>query len=181
MELPRVLRLRVHAPSETDLSGLIVQLTVQAGRKNPYRIRFPLTNESGQSELTRDDFIGQFKDHWEEGLMDYDGSINTASPVVEVSLYDPTWSIENRELEMAWPLLKHERTKWFSREQEYLDRVSCRNSTFTADQILINLEHTSDVDLVVRPRLAAQGGSLVSWLRGILHRRFWARSAQRGH
>jgi hypothetical protein len=150
MKVPEQIQIRIDCKSEPDLSGFIVELTVKAGRKNPYRIYFPLTDYRGVARLKRDDFLGQFTDHWEGGLMDHDGSLDTADPIVQVALYDPQWSIENGAAALAWPLLKHERTKWASREEEYRHRTSTRNMEFVASRIDVDLQKTCDIVLPVR-------------------------------
>jgi hypothetical protein len=153
MKIPE--RIIVHAVSrgESDLSGLIVELTVTTGQKNPYRIYFPKTVSSGVATLTRDDFIGQFTDHWEAGLMDYSGTPESAASTVRVGLYDPSWSLENRDAALAWPLLKHERKKWSSRDEQYRYRTSSRNKEFLVSPIMVDLERTSDIVLPVQRKI----------------------------
>jgi hypothetical protein len=155
MKVPENIRVRVDCDGDTDLSGLIVALTVKAGHKNPYRIYFPKTDRSGIASLTRDDFVGQFKDHWEGGLMDHNGTLHSADPIVRVNLYDPQWSIDNREAALAWPLLPHERTKWSSREEEYRYRTSARNAEFVVSPIDVDLETTPDIVLPAKRQLMA--------------------------
>src|SRR5262245_32136036 len=116
------------------------KLKVRSGRKNSYSIRFPKTNASGKAEIIREDFVGQFTDHWDFALMDYDGTIESASPVVEASLFDACASVEHRIEILAWPLLKHERTKRSSRQEEFEYRVSCRNAQFVARPVTVDLE-----------------------------------------
>ncbi|HEX7190120.1 MAG TPA: hypothetical protein VF381_00985 [Thermoanaerobaculia bacterium] len=140
---------RVAHTDETDLSGLIVELTVTTGRKNPYHIDFPKTDASGLAILTRADFIGQFTDHWESGLMDHSGTPESADSTVRVALYDPSWSLANRDAALAWPLLTHERTKWSSRDEQYRYRTSSRNLEFLASPITVDLARTNDVVLPV--------------------------------
>lgn len=140
MHVPEDIRVQVHSAGTSALDGLIVQITVRAGRKNPYQILSPKTDESGCVAIIRDDFIGQFTDHWQLGLMDYDGSIETAGSDVLVDLFDPTWYLENPKLAQAWPLLKHESTKWRSRQDQYVYVTTCRNLNFTARPIRANLE-----------------------------------------
>jgi hypothetical protein len=59
-----------------------------AGDKNPYGIFFPKTDGIGQTRLTAEDIKGQFTDHWEEALMDYNGSIEDANELVTIRLWD---------------------------------------------------------------------------------------------
>jgi hypothetical protein len=155
MKIPERIQVRVDSDGEADLSGFIVELTVRAGRKNPYRIYFPKTDNRGFATLTRDDFIGQFRDHWESGLMDHDGSPETAESLVRVGLYDPWWSIENADAALAWPLLTHERTKWSSRKEQYRYRTSTRNTDFAASPIDVDLEKTTDILLRTEPKVRA--------------------------
>jgi hypothetical protein len=151
MIVPERIIVRVTCDYNADLSGLIVRMTVTAGLKTPYRILFPKTDGQGVAVLTRDDFVGQFKDHWEAGLMDHSGTPETASATVEVDLYDPSWSVKNRDMALAWPLLDHERTKWLSRTDEYSHRVSSRNLEFEATSILADLNVSTHIILPVRP------------------------------
>ena len=149
MRIPEQLHVQVSCDDEDDLSGLIVQLIVSTGQKNPYRIYFPKTDRSGAATLTRDDFVGQFKDHWEAGLMDHAGTPETAQPIVRVGLYDPLPAINNPKGSLAWPLMKHERAKWPSREAEYAYRTSTRNTDFIASPIEVNVEETAHIQLSV--------------------------------
>jgi hypothetical protein len=149
MNVPEQITLRVVSDEESDLSDVIVDLTVSTGRKNPYHIYFPKTDRSGVATLTREDFIGQFQDHWESALMDHSGTPESAESVVRVALYDPSWSSENPDLALAWPLLKHERSKWSSREEEYQSRISSRNGEFVATPITVDLHETHEIVLPV--------------------------------
>ena len=142
MKLPDKIHLQIECHKKTDLKGLIVQLKVRSGKKNPYYIFFPKTDEDGKSILSRDDFMGQFEDHFESGLMDYDGSVETARPDVEVSLFDPTWLLNNKHLAMAWPLLKNERPKWNSREEQYDYMISCTNLKYQLKPFMFNIEES---------------------------------------
>jgi hypothetical protein len=153
MNIPEHITARVANSDETDLSGLIVELMVTTGRKNPYRIYFPKSDVSGLATLTRDDFIGQFTDHWEAGLMDHTGTPESADSTVRVALYDPSWSLENRDAALAWPLLKHERTKWSSREEQYRYRTSSRNPEFLVSPIMVDLGETNDIVLPVQRKV----------------------------
>ena len=153
MKIPERVRVRVHGEGEADLSDLIVELIITAGHKNPYRIYFPKTDQMGSATLTRDDFLGQFRDHWEAGLMDHDGTPEAATSLVRVALYDPRWSIENADAALAWPLLTHERTKWSSRDEQYRYRTSTRNTKFLASPVDVDLEKTNDIALPVKRRI----------------------------
>lgn len=151
-------RITVHVTSDegADVSGIIIQMTVTTGQKNPYYVSFPKTDTAGIATLTRDDFIGQFEDHWESGLMDHAGTPEDADCRVVVKLYDPSWSIANRDLALAWPLLKHERTKWSSREEEYQSRVSSRNRDFIATPITVDLHQTQNFDYPITRKVVEQ-------------------------
>jgi hypothetical protein len=159
MNVPERTTVHVIITGESDLSGIIVELTVTAGRKNPYRIYFPKTDASGQATLTRNDFMGQFTDHWEAGLMDHSGTPESADPTVLVGLYDPSWSLENRDAALTWPLLKHERTKWSSRDEQYGYRTSSRNLQFRVSPIMVDLEKTSDIVLPVQRKVTLGSSS----------------------
>lgn len=155
MKLPERLTVRIECEGESDLSGIIVEMTVTTGRKNPYRIHFPKTDRFGWATLTRDDFIGQFTDHWEAGLMDHSGTLEDAHSAVQVGLYDPSWSVQNPKGALAWPLLKHERSKWFSRDEQYRYRTSTRNPEYVISPIVVDLEKTSDIVLPVQRKVIA--------------------------
>jgi hypothetical protein len=149
MNIPETIFAQVSCKSCTDLGDIIIQLKVKAGRKNPYYIYFPKTESSGKTSLTRDDFIGQFKDHWEMGLMDYDGTPETANSVVEFTLFDPTWLVENKKLALVWPLLNHEKTKWKNRGQQYTFMTNCRNLEFKCRSIKVDLTKTDQIKLEI--------------------------------
>ena len=151
MKVPK--RVIVHVISAFDdlsVSNIIVKLTVTTGLKNPYEIYFPKTDHSGAAVLTRNDFLGQFTDHWESGLMDHSGTPETAESTVRVGLYDPSWSVANPDRALAWPLMKHQRTKWSSREEEYQYRTTSRNDEFDFDPLTVDLEKITDFILPVR-------------------------------
>lgn len=156
MNVPNRVAVHVISDDGVGVGGIIVQMMVMTGRKNPYHIYFPKTDTSGMATLTRDDFIGQFKDHWESGLMDHVGTPESADSRVIVSLYDDSWSIANREFALAWPLLKHERAKWSSREEEYQSRVSSRNRDFVATPITVDLHETQNFVFPISRKVVEQ-------------------------
>lgn len=158
MHVPNRTTVHVISDEGADVSGIIVQMTVTTGQKNPYYVYFPKTDTAGIATLTRDDFIGQFMDHWESELMDHAGTPESADSRVLVSLYDPSWSIANRAFALAWPLLKHERTKWSSREEEYRSRVSSRNCDFTATPMTVDLNQTQNFVFPISKK-APNGGA----------------------
>lgn len=147
MNLPEDIVLAIATNGNKDLFGVTVQMTVKAGRKNPYVIYFPKTDSDGVARLSKQEFVGQFKDHWKIGAMDYDGTPENADPEVEISLFDRSWLIENRELALVWPLLDHEKKHWASREQQYEYMVNNKNSHFSCETILVNLEKTQKIML----------------------------------
>jgi hypothetical protein len=157
MHVPDAITVHVISDEGADESGIIVQMTVTTGQKNPYYVYFPKTDNAGIATLTRDDFISQFMDHWESELMDHVGTPESADSRALVSLYDPSWSIANRESALAWPLLKHERSKWSSREEEYQSRVSSRNLDFTATPMTVDLHETQNFVFRISTKVAKQG------------------------
>lgn len=91
--------------------------------------------------------------------MDHNGTPETADPVVYVDLYAPTWSLKNAADALAWPLLPHERTKWSSREEQYLYRTyrtSTRNSEFAVTPTEVDLEVTNEIVLSVKRRVSTR-------------------------
>jgi hypothetical protein len=154
MNVPECTTVHVISPGESDMSGIIVELIVSTGHKNSYRIYFLKTDTSGVATLARGDFVGQFTDQWEAGLMDHSGTPEDAQSIVRVGLYDPSWSLENRDEAMAWPLLTHQRTKWSSREEQYRYRTSSRNCEFLVSPMMVDLESTADIVLPLKRKNA---------------------------
>ena len=130
MTLPPIITLKVDSPEGGDLSGLIFSMRVSSGTKNLYCIYFPKTSADGTARLTAEDFRGQFTDHWEMGLMDYNGTVETAGDLVGIELFDPRPMAKGREDLSHWPLFKHERTVWKSRHDMVDYFLSCRNQEF---------------------------------------------------
>lgn len=150
MELPGTIHIQVADESGNGIEGIIIQLQVVAGTKNPYEILSSKTDMDGKTQITKDDFIGQFEDHWEMGLMDYNGDIETASNKVSVRLYNPEWARENKASCMAWPLLKNEIPRWNSREEQYQYLVSCNNSEYKANQQIVDISKDNHIIVKVR-------------------------------
>ena len=131
-------------------------MQITAGYKNPYGIFFWKTDLIGHTRLTAEEIEGQFTDHWEEGLMDYNGSIAEANEVVTIRLWDPTPLREGYDKLLAWPLFTHQRTRWRSR-RDYLDYMaSCRNDEFTFDGISVRLPDTRLLYVSLRRAVARQ-------------------------
>ena len=149
MRFPEKTTLQIVSDSPGDLDGLIILIKVRSGTKNPFYIEFPKTDWQGAAELTQEDFVGQFMDHFEKALMDYNGTIESAEPIVEVFLFDPSWSINNKQLALAYPLFKHEATKWKTRKEEYNNRITCRNLEYSASPLEIDLESTNLIEFKV--------------------------------
>ena len=147
MNVPDRLVVRVVSDRENDLSGIIVQLKVSTGQRNPRHIHFPKTDAAGQAKLERPDFLGQFRDATEADLMGSWGNVEQASPLVEVSLYDPSPALAAGKSD--WQLFPHERTKWSSRAAEYAYRTTCRNLEFTAGSLIVDVEKNPEFQLQV--------------------------------
>ena len=139
MVLPEIIHINVLSKNQIELHDLIFEIKVISGTKNNYHIFFPKTDRNGKAKLLKSDFIGQFTDHYEMGLMDYNGTIETANSKVEVCLYDPKWLNENPLLALAWPLLKNEKEKWRNRQEQYDYFISSRNSIFYFNPITFDL------------------------------------------
>src|SRR3974390_2049490 len=117
MNVPSVFSLRAQCPQGGDLGGLIFLMCVTAGTKNSYYIMFPKTASDGTAHITGQDFRAQFKDHSDMFIMDYNGSVETASDVVTFKLYDQGLMERGQSQISRWPLSKYERTLWKSREE----------------------------------------------------------------
>jgi len=151
MNLPDVITIKVICKKE--ISNIITCLKVKAGNKNPYHICFPKSDGNGIARLLKSEFVGQFADHLEQGLMDYNGTIETADPEVEVYLFDPTLMLKNRDLYLAWPLFKHEKLRWKSREELYDYMTSCSNKNYKGEIKVINLELLNNIIYKIQERL----------------------------
>ena len=154
MTLPPQIELRARCAQADDLSDLIFRMQITAGYKNPYGIFFPKTDSVGHTRLTAEDIKGQFTDHWEEALTDYNGSIEDANELVTIRLWDPAQFREGYDELLAWPLFTYERTRWQSR-RDYLDYMaSCRNDEFTFEGISLRLPGTSLLYVSLRRAVA---------------------------
>jgi len=149
MNLPDKIFAQISCEGGSNLSDIIIELKIKAGRKNSYHILFPKTDPNGTAILVRENFIGQFNDHFESGLMDYDGTIETANSTIEVSLFNPAWLIENKNLAMAWPLLKNEKLKWRTKDEQYKYLTICRNNKFDFDPIKFNLDESNQIVMLI--------------------------------
>ena len=153
MDLPDIITIQVSDPSGQPVPGIIVQLTVKSGNRNTYQILSPMTGRDGLAQITKPEFTGQFEDHWEMGLMDYNGTVESASPEVQVGLFDPTWHMANPEACLAWPLFKNEQARWASRQKQYEALVSCANLQYRAEPTPVNLETQNKISFAVsKPR-----------------------------
>jgi hypothetical protein len=152
MNVPPVVSLRVSCKAAVDLSGLIMGMTISTGRKNPYHVYFPKTDELGRSKLSEESFRGQFKDHWAEGLMDYSGNLESASQRVVFHLFNPSLMRKSLALIEKWPLLPYEGSVWRSRQEVIAYYLSCRNEQFDFAETPVELAHNGEVGLEVTSR-----------------------------
>ncbi len=150
MIVPDKIYIELVSNKEEDLSGIILELKISTGRRNPRYITTPKTNRKGKSELSQEDLEGQFEDHWESGQMDYSGNLKDASPIIEVSLYDLARFRENKELFLAWTLLKNEKLKWKSKEEQCNYMISSMNDKFEANPLKINIHKTDTIRMRVK-------------------------------
>jgi len=156
MTLPPQIELRGRCAEAHDLSGIIFEMQITAGSRNPYTITFSKTDSLGHTKLTREEMAGQFTDHWDMALMDYNGSIEEANDIVTIRLFDPAPLREGYQQLLSWPLFSHESTRWHSR-REWLDYMaSCRNDQFTFGGIVIRLPETTLLYLSLGRALAPQ-------------------------
>jgi hypothetical protein len=154
MTLPPQIELRARCAEADDLSGIIFEMQITAGSKNPYNIKFPKTDSAGQTKLTSEEISGQFTDHWDMAIMDYNGSIEEANDIVTIRLFDPAPLREDYEQLLSWPLFAHESTRWHSR-RDWLDYMaSCRNDQFAFGGISTRLSETTLLYLSLRRAVA---------------------------
>jgi hypothetical protein len=142
--------IRAKGMLDMNVSGIIFELEVKSGTKNRYSIIFPKTDNHGVAQLTSKEFRGQFEDHWEEGLMDHNGTIETAIPPVTMKLLKKDRIEQNLPLLRAWPLLKNEKMWWRSREEKLQYWLSCRNDQVYMRPIKWQIEKNSDIEVEVR-------------------------------
>ena len=128
--LADTIQLTVCSQMPGDLAGLIFAMDVFAGHKNPYVIYFPKTSSAGIATLSAADIRGQFRDCQESGMMDYDGTIESADQHVRLHLLDLAALRKNIAALRALPLLPHERTRWRSRDEQIEYALCCRNAEF---------------------------------------------------
>ncbi len=156
MTLPLQIELRARCAEADDLSGIIFEMPITAGSKNPYTVTFPKTDSAGHTKLTGEEISGQFTDHWDMALMDYNGSIEEANDIVTIRLFDPAPLRERYEQLLSWPLFTYESTHWHSR-REWLDYMaSCRNDQFAFGGIATRLPETTLLYLSLRRAVASQ-------------------------
>jgi hypothetical protein len=130
MTLPPTITLKTICPQGGDLSDIIFKVRVTSGTKNQYYIYFPKTTLNGIAGLSAEDFRGQFNDHNATFIMDYNGSVETASDLVGINLFDSKSISKNRESLSHWPLSDYEKTVWKSRQEKIEYFLSCRNEDF---------------------------------------------------
>jgi hypothetical protein len=153
MILPLIFNLKVDCPQGGNLSGLLFMMRVTSGSKNPYHIYFPKTSDDGRSQLTAESFRGQFKDHGETFIMDFNGSVESASDVVVFELYDSRLMKEDKGKVSRWPLSKYEKTVWHSRK-EFMDYfISCSNPEFEFEKQSIRIPVDGAISLTVNRKV----------------------------
>lgn len=152
MNVPERIQVQLICDGHLELDKIILQVEVISGTKNHYHIHFPKTDKSGTTTLTKKDFIGQFEEHFENGLMDFNGSIETANSIVEISLFDPSYIINNKREYLAWDLFENEKLSWNSREEKYDYIASCSNLEFECSPVSIDLEKVFFVGLKIRKK-----------------------------
>jgi hypothetical protein len=150
MKLPNTLTVRAKGTPGMDVSGIIFELTVASGTKNPYHIIFPKTDARGVARLSSEQFRGQFEDHWENGLMDYNGTVDSAIPTIIVQLLEKSRIRHNLHILRALPLLKNERQWWSSREEKLQYCLSYRNDQLAMEPTLWEIENRSDIEVEIR-------------------------------
>jgi hypothetical protein len=155
MTLPPIIALKVNCPEGGDLSGLIFEMRITAGTKNLFYICFPKTSADGTTSITAEDFRGQFDDHYEWGLMDYNGTVETAGDLVGILLFDPRPLTKHRAEILRWPLFKHERTVWRSRQERIDYFLSCRNREFYFFEESVRIPANGMIGLTVGRKIGA--------------------------
>jgi hypothetical protein len=152
MDIPLRLELALASHEAMPPAGLIVGMRVPAGTKNPYHIFFPKTDDAGRAALDKSAVIGQFKDHWEEGLMDFNGTLESAPQTATFFLFNVRDFKTNLKAVLAWPLLAHEKTVWASRAEKVEYLLSCRNSKYLLPETVLEIPQDGLLELQVSRR-----------------------------
>jgi hypothetical protein len=153
MKLPSQIDIQLVCDNENKLDGLIVQMTVRAGTKNPFLIYFSKTNKEGQTSITAIDFKDQVDFQITMGIMDYNGSIETASQVVNIDLglpYRKELLEDKRFLESIRKgyLQGYERLKWSSSAEMVSYYLSSRNNEFITKPQSVELRPNEIIQFV---------------------------------
>jgi hypothetical protein len=152
MEIAQRIELTLSSDQAGSLSDLIVGMRITAGTKNPYRIYFPKTDVHGCTALEQVVVLGQFKDHWEEGLMDFNGTLESASQSATFFLFNVRDLQTNLKIALAWPLLTYEKTVWRSRREQVDYFLSCRNDQYSLPETDVPIPRNGQVHLRVHRR-----------------------------
>ena len=149
MEVAQRIELTLSTGEISGPSDLIIGMRISAGTKNPYRVYFPKTDEHGHTALERSAVVGQFNDHWEEGLMDFNGTLESASQVVTFFLFNVSKLQESLSIALAWPLLTHEKTVWSSRQEQVNYFLACDNTRYSLPEAEVVLPSDGRLSLRV--------------------------------
>jgi hypothetical protein len=153
MKLPSQINIQVICNDERNLGDIIIRMIVHAGSKNPYHIYFPKTNKEGSTSITAGEFSYQFDSHYEIGLMDYNGSIATASQIVTLDLDYQDKLYPSLEIARKSPLLGYERHKWQNSDEIIDYFLSCRNSNFFTDPQSVKIRSNKIIQLVLSKKV----------------------------
>lgn len=154
MKLPQQIDIQVMYDNDRNLEDIIVRMIVHSGTKNPFYIYFPKTNNEGKTSLTADEFKDQFESHYEIGLMDYNGSIETASQVVDLDLHYQDKLYPSLEVARKRGLLGYERLKWKSSDEMIAYFISCRNSKFSTESQSVEIRPNEIIQIMVSKKTA---------------------------
>lgn len=159
MKLPERIDIQVVCDGEGNLGDIIVQMTVRAGTKNPFLIYFPKTNKEGKTSITDIDFKDQVDFQITMGLMDYNGSIETASQVVSIDLglpYRDKSPEDKRFLEIIRKshLQGYERLKWLSSDEMVSYYLSSRNDEFNTKPQSVEIRSNEIIQFAISKNAA---------------------------
>ena len=155
MTLPPVIKLHVYCTGTGDLSGIIFGMEVRAGTKNPYHVYFPKTDATGNAQISSDDFRGQFRDSDEMFLMDYNGTVEDASDLVTLKLFNRARMAEHRDTLLHFPLGKHESKRWRSRLEIIDYYLTARNDDFDFAPQLIRIPENGHFHVRLSSKVAS--------------------------
>jgi hypothetical protein len=131
--------------SDQRLGNIILQLKIKAGTKNDYYIFFYKTNIQGESCLHKSDIYEQFKVNQEIFMMDYNGTIETANPIVEISLLEIELFRKSLSIIRTLGLSSYDKKLWNNIDEKIDYFLSSDNDKFLLEPIHVDFEKSTQI------------------------------------